>query len=74
MDDAKRWLTVEQISDHLQVSKETIYRWLDKGHIPAHKIGRQWRFQIDEVDEWIRKGGATENRRASYRPEKRCET
>lgn len=74
MEDAKRWLTVEQISDHLQVSKETIYRWLDKGQIPAHKIGRQWRFQIEEVDEWIRKGEATENRRTSFRSEKRCET
>ncbi len=33
------WLTVEQIAAHLQVSKETIYRWLDRGKIPAHRVG-----------------------------------
>ena len=63
MDNAERWLTVEQIADHLQVSKETIYRWLDRGKIPAHRIGRQWRFQATEVDEWVRHGEATENHR-----------
>lgn len=63
MDTSTRWLTVEQIAEHLQVSKETIYRWLDRKLIPAHKIGRQWRFQSFEVDEWIRTGGAAENHR-----------
>lgn len=65
MESAERWLTVEQIADHLQVSKETIYRWLDKARIPAHRIGRQWRFQATEVDEWVRQGGAVENHRPS---------
>lgn len=68
MDSADRWLTVEQIADHLQVSKETIYRWLDKNVIPAHKIGRQWRFQIKEVDDWVRNGGASENHRIVKSP------
>ena len=63
MEYAERWLTVEQIAGHLQVSKETIYRWLDRGSIPAHRIGRQWRFQAPEVDEWVKAGGAKENRR-----------
>lgn len=63
MEQAERWLTVEQIAAHLQVSKETIYRWLDRETIPAHRIGRQWRFQAPEVDEWVRRGGATENHR-----------
>lgn len=63
MEFAERWLTVEQIAEHLQVSKETIYRWLDRKRIPAHRIGRQWRFQATEVDEWVRQGEATENPR-----------
>ncbi|WP_262501608.1 MerR family transcriptional regulator [Propionispora hippei] len=24
--------------------------------MPAHKIGRQWKFKISEVDEWIKSG------------------
>lgn len=65
MENINQWLTVEQIADHLQISKETIYRWLDRETIPAHRIGRQWRFQLSEVDEWVRRGGATE----THRPE-----
>lgn len=42
-------LTFEQFAEHLQVSKEAVYRWLDRENIPAHKIGRQWRFQVSEV-------------------------
>ncbi len=53
-----RWLSLEEIAKHLSISKETVYRWLERGRIPAHKVGKQWRFQIVEVDEWVRKGGA----------------
>ena len=58
---AQAWLTVEQIAAHLQVSKETVYRWLDRGKIPAHRVGKQWRFLANEVDEWVLRGEATEN-------------
>lgn len=37
----ERWLSVEEISIHLGVSRETIYRWAEKRKIPAHKVGRQ---------------------------------
>lgn len=61
--DHTAWFTVEQIAAHLQVSKETIYRWLERGRIPAHRVGKQWRFQAAEVDEWVKRGEATENSR-----------
>jgi excisionase family DNA binding protein len=57
----ERWLSVEEISKHLGVSKETIYRWVEKRKIPAHKLGRQWKFKVSEVDEWVTSGGAEEN-------------
>jgi excisionase family DNA binding protein len=56
------WLSVEEIARHLNVSKETIYRWLEKEKIPAHRMGKLWRFKPSEVDEWITKGGAEESR------------
>ncbi len=58
--DPERWLSVEEIAQHLGVSKETIYRWAEKGRMPASKVGRQWKFKASEVDAWVKKGGAKE--------------
>lgn len=53
-----RWLSVEQIAEHLGISKETVYRWLEKQKIPAHRIGKFWRFKVSEVDDWVTSGEA----------------
>ena len=63
METASHWMTVEQVAAHLQISKETIYRWLDREKIPAHRVGKQWRFLAPEIDEWVKRGEATENPR-----------
>jgi len=64
MHETERWLSVEEIAAHLGVSKETIYRCLekkDKGNgIPANRIGRLWKFKASEVDQWIIEGNADE--------------
>ncbi|OGT38288.1 MAG: excisionase [Gammaproteobacteria bacterium RIFCSPHIGHO2_12_FULL_38_14] len=62
MNQVEPWLSVEEIADHLKISKETVYRWLEKGKIPAHRVGKQWRFKPSEVDEWVRSGSASEER------------
>lgn len=54
------WLSVEAIAEHLGVSKETIYKWLERKKIPAHRVGKLWKFQASEIDQWVRTGGATE--------------
>lgn len=61
MSETERWLSVEEIAAHLGVSKETIYRWLEKEKIPANRIGRLWKFKASEVDQWIKNGGAVES-------------
>ena len=58
MDD--RWLSVEEISEYLGVSKDTIYTWIDAKGIPAHRLGRLWKFKRDEVDAWVKSGGASD--------------
>jgi len=50
----EKWLTIEQIADYLQVSREKIYRLCQKGKMPASKVGGQWRFDLKEVDAWVR--------------------
>ena len=56
----EHWLSVEEIARYLGVSKETIYRWLERESIPAHRMGRLWKFKPSEVDLWVKNGGAAE--------------
>ena len=55
-----RWLSVEEIAAHLGVKPDTIYKWVRKRRIPAHKVGRLWKFDIAEVDQWVKSGSAAE--------------
>ena len=55
---SERWLSVQEIAQHLGVSKDTVYTWLTSRNMPAHKVGRLWKFKISEVDEWVRGCGA----------------
>lgn len=53
------WLSADEIASHLGVSKDTVYAWISTQNMPAHKVGRLWKFQASEVDEWVRQGGAS---------------
>lgn len=52
------WLSAEAIAAYLGVTKETVYIWIAERSMPAHKVGRLWKFQTSEVDAWVRSGGA----------------
>lgn len=55
---AERWVSIDEISEHLGVKKDTIYKWVARKKMPAHKVGRLLKFQIKEVDQWVREGRA----------------
>jgi excisionase family DNA binding protein len=61
---------VQEIAQHLGVSRDTVYRWIEDRKLPAHRIGRLWKFKLEEVDEWVRSGriGDTEDRRHEKTP------
>lgn len=52
----ERWLSLEEISKYLGVSKDTVRSWIKKNTIPFHKVGRQYKFRVSEVDAWIESG------------------
>jgi excisionase family DNA binding protein len=58
--DIEKWSSMEIITDYLGISRETVLQWIKLRNMPAHKVGRQWKFKISEVDEWIRSGGAAD--------------
>lgn len=55
-----KWLTLVEICEYLKVSRETILNWINKNNMPAHKVGRLWRFDMIEIDEWIKSGGGAD--------------
>ena len=57
-----RWLSVDEIAAYLGVVRESVYRWVVSRGMPGHKVGRHWKFRKDEVDEWVRSGGASDSR------------
>ena len=56
------WVSVDMVADHLGVAKESVYRWIDRRELPAHRVGRLWKFKLSEIDDWVRAGGAAERR------------
>lgn len=52
------WLSADDIADYLGVTKDTIYAWIADKAMPAHKVGRLWKFKTAEVDAWVRQGDA----------------
>jgi excisionase family DNA binding protein len=57
-----RWLSINEICEHLGVSSDTVYKWIDKSGMPAHRMGRLWKFQKAEVDAWVKSGGAADKK------------
>lgn len=56
LQDTEPWASLEEVADYLGVNKDTIRNWIKKTEIPAHKIGRKWKFKPSEVDEWVKSG------------------
>ncbi len=60
----KKLLTLSQLAEYLQVSKEKLYKMAQDGKIPASKVGGSWRFKLKRIDKWI-------DERENVRPKKR---
>lgn len=54
------YMTVEDVCVYLAATKETVYRWIKKKGLPAHRVGKLWLFQRSDIDLWIKSGEAAE--------------
>jgi len=52
-----KWINIDEAATYLGVKSVTVRDWIrkDKG-IPAHKIGKQWKFKVSELDTWVKSG------------------
>jgi excisionase family DNA binding protein len=48
-----KWLTMEELATYLKMSRTKLYQMAQKNEIPASKIGNQWRFDRDRIDDWM---------------------
>ena len=56
MSERAQWLTVEQAAGELQVSIETVRRWIRGGELPALALGSRrggYRLKPEDVDRFI---------------------
>ena len=58
---SERWLSVEEIAEYLGISKDTVYAWINRKNMPAHRIGRFWKFKAKEIDQWVHDGGSADS-------------
>lgn len=46
-------MTLKEVAKYLGVHEMTVYRLLKAGKVPATKVGGQWRFKKDILDQWL---------------------
>lgn len=60
------WVTSRDVMQHLGIRSQVTLTKLIKEGLPAHKIGKGYRFDLIEVDAWLR-GSSRWNRRSAGR-------
>jgi len=49
-----RWLTLDELAGYLKLSRSKLYRMAQDGEVPASKVASQWRFDRQEIDNWMK--------------------
>jgi excisionase family DNA binding protein len=48
------------------VKRDTIYKWRIRHGMPAHKVGKLWKFSKTEVDRWVTSGEAGKRNEVAF--------
>ena len=54
-------LTLREVSDYLNVNPATVRRLVRSGQLRAIRVGRDMRFEVRVVDQWVAAGGSIAN-------------
>ena len=54
----EKYISLEEAADYLGIKPVTLRSWVrdPKNEVPAHKVGRFWKFKCSEIDEWVNSG------------------
>ena len=50
---ASSMMTLGEVARYLRLHRSTLYRLAKLGIIPGFKVGSQWRFNKERVDQWM---------------------
>ena len=50
------WINLEDATNYMGVTKDTVHNWIKKTDISAHKIEKLQKFKRSELDTWIKSG------------------
>ena len=51
------WINIDEAAEYIGIKTVTLRGWIKKDPtLPAHKIGKQWKFKKSELDEWVKSG------------------
>jgi excisionase family DNA binding protein len=53
---AQEIMTVTEVADYLRLNEATVYRLVQQGKLPGVKLGRQWRFKKEAIDQLLEEG------------------
>lgn len=54
-----KYISIDEAADYLGIKPVTLRNWIKKKpDIPAHKVGKLWKFKRSELDEWVKSGGS----------------
>jgi len=54
-----------KIGFYVGTRRDSVYKWIADKRMPAHKVGRLWKFRKEEVDDWVRQDKAADRQRES---------
>lgn len=55
-----KWIGLQEAADYLGIKPVTLRKWIKETEsLPAHKIGRLWKFKCSELDSWVKSGKST---------------
>jgi excisionase family DNA binding protein len=59
------WVSAVVVAEHLGVTEDSVDAWAAKENMPSRRVGSQWKFKVNEVDEWVRREDADDTAKLS---------
>ncbi len=50
-----KWMSMKDVCEYLKISRDTVINWIKYENMPAHKKARLWRFDMNEIDSWMKR-------------------